>query len=372
MFKQKNKYYTLDKIKKKNARYNIIFGERSNGKTYAVLKEGLHQYGSTGEEMAIIRRWEDDFRGKRGQQMFANLVQNGEVAKATGGEWTDVTYWSGRWYMVRYDTNDKGDTVAVKAEKPFAYAFSLTSMEHDKSTSYPNITTILFDEFMTRGYYIPNEFVIFMNVLSTIIRDRDNVKIYMCGNTVNQYCPYFEEMGLKHIKEMQQGDIDTYTYGDSGLVLAIEFSDSPAKSKPSNVYFAFDNPKLSMITGKGNVWEMDIYPHLPYKYTPADVRYNFFICFDGNTLHCEVISKQSDYFIYIHQKTTPLKDNPHDMVYSTEHSPKPNHTRNLLKPTNPIAKKIAALFAAEKVFYQDNPTGEIVRNYLKWCSTTKL
>ena len=36
----------------------------------------------------------------------------------------------------------------------------------------------------------------FMNVLSTIIRDRENIKIFMLGNTVNKYCPYFDEMGL--------------------------------------------------------------------------------------------------------------------------------------------------------------------------------
>lgn len=39
--KQKLKYYSLDNILKKNCVYNVIFGERSNGKTYAVLKLSL-------------------------------------------------------------------------------------------------------------------------------------------------------------------------------------------------------------------------------------------------------------------------------------------------------------------------------------------
>lgn len=367
MFKKKNQYYSLKRILEKQARYNVIFGERSNGKTYAVLKHAVEEYAKTGGELAIVRRWEDDFKAKRAAQMFQNLVANGEIGKATGGEWTEVFYWSGRWYMARYEENEKGDRVLVKSDKPFAYAFSLTAMEHDKSTSYPHVTTVLFDEFMTRGYYIPNEFIVFMNVLSTIIRDRDNVKIFMCGNTVNQYCPYFEEMGLKHIKEMKQGDIDVYSYGTSGLVVAVEFSDSPAKSKPSNIYFAFDNPKLAMITGKGQVWEMEIYPHLPHKYKPKDVLYTFFICFDGSTLQCEIIQIDSDVFVYIHVKTTPLKDDPTDIIYTTEHSPKPNYSRNLLKPKTGAERRIASFFATDKIFYQDNPTGEIVRNYLNWC-----
>ena len=35
--KQEQKYYSLDNILKKNCVYNVIFGERSNGKTYSVL-----------------------------------------------------------------------------------------------------------------------------------------------------------------------------------------------------------------------------------------------------------------------------------------------------------------------------------------------
>ena len=34
----KSKYYSLNNILKKDAQYNIIFGQRSNGKTYAVKK----------------------------------------------------------------------------------------------------------------------------------------------------------------------------------------------------------------------------------------------------------------------------------------------------------------------------------------------
>src|SRR5699024_5250425 len=123
-------------------------------------------------------------------------------------------------------------------------------VEHDKSTAYPKVKTIFFDEFLTRQYYLPDEFVTFMNVVSTIVRQRDDVIIFMCGNTVNQYCPYFTEMGLTHVKEMNKGVIEVYKYGESRLKVAVEYADSISKSgKPSDVYFAFDNPNLQMITG---------------------------------------------------------------------------------------------------------------------------
>ena len=72
------KYYSLTNILKKNCRYNMIFGERSNGKTYSVLDYAVQKYFKTGKQLAVIRRWREDFRGKRGAAYFDNLVYNGE------------------------------------------------------------------------------------------------------------------------------------------------------------------------------------------------------------------------------------------------------------------------------------------------------
>ena len=50
------KYYSLDRILSKEACYNIIFGERSNGKTYSVLKYSIKHYFETRGQFAIVRR----------------------------------------------------------------------------------------------------------------------------------------------------------------------------------------------------------------------------------------------------------------------------------------------------------------------------
>lgn len=357
----KERYYSLKNILAKNAQYNMIFGERSNGKTYAVLKYALKRYVKTGEQLAIVRRWQDDYTGKRGATLFDALVNNNEISKMTGGEWTGIYYWGSRWYLCKYEEGKR-----VQAETPFAYGFSISAMEHDKSTAYPNITTVCFDEFLTRTMYLPDEFVLFMNVLSTIIRDRVNVKIFMLGNTVNKYCPYFGEMGLTHIKQMQPGDIDVYRYGKSGLCVAVEYAAPSERGKDSDLYFAFDNPKLSMITG--GAWEIDIYPHCPLKYKPSDVLFTYFIQFSGDVLQCEIVQTEESCFTFIHRKTTPLKDFDSDIIYSPDFSPRPNYKRKITRPVTPLEKRIAAHYQTDKVFYQDNEVGEIVRNYLLWCN----
>lgn len=365
------KYYNLNKIKRKGAQYNVIYGKRSNGKTYAALEEGLKQYHEHGYEMAYIRRWDDDLRGRNGQTIFKPLEENGLIEKYTGGEWTDVFYQGRTWYFCRYDA----DGNRIKDTFPFCYAFALNTMEHTKSTSYPKVHTIIFDEFLSRSSYLPDEFVIFMNVLSTIVRNRANITIYMLGNSVNKYCPYFEEMGLKNVKDQKQGTIDVYRYGESDLKVAVEYTAShEGSTRAGDTLFAFNNPKLQMITGGD--WEIDIYPHLPYYYKPKNVIFNYFIKWDGEILHCEIIcggyteegkEVKNIYYTYIHRKTTDIKDEERDIIYSPDPSPHPNHYTRLSKPIDKRSQKIWDFFKKDKVFFQTNEVGEVVRNYLVFC-----
>lgn len=360
----KEKYYTLDNILSHNADYNVIYGERSNGKTTAVLKYSLLDHIKSGykNQLAIIRRWEEDFKGKNGKQMFESIVNLGWVEEFTKGKYNSIYYYSQRWFLCKYD---EFGNKTLQAEEPFALGFSITSEEHYKSTSYPNVVNILFDEFITRQYYLPEEFIKFQNLLSTIIRLRTNVKIFMCGNTINRFCPYFAEMGLNGVKKQEKGTIDLYTYGESTLRVAVEFSDFPSKKKASNKYFAFGNPKLQMITNGG--WEIDIYPHLPKKYRPKDILYQFFISFDTELLHGNIICVDDVTFLYIHRKTTPIREDTEWLVYQQTPDYRRNYRTNILRPYSKVDRYIYNLIDTKKIFYQDNEVGEIMNNYFKWC-----
>ena len=365
--KKKRKYYSLDKIKTYDAHYNLIFGERSNGKTYAVLNEILQNYHDHKKQGAYIRRWDEDITAKRMSVLLDGHVKNNTVASIFKDEgWTDTFYYSGKFYLCRYE-----DEKRIVDKNPFCFCFSLSAMEHDKSTSYPDITTICFDEMLTRSMYLNNEYILLMNVLSTIIRDRNDVKIYLLGNTVNKYCPYFDEFGLKHINRMKPGDIDLYEYGDTGLRMAVEYADSPSKEgKPSDVYFAFDNPSLKMITNGS--WETALYPHLMMKYKPDDVIFDFFICFQEAIMHCEVVATEDSKFIFVHEKTSEIKHPDDDLIFSFDDSPKPNHRRNITKPFDKTGRILLDLFVNGLVYYQNNDVGEVVRNYLLACRNDSI
>lgn len=362
----KKKYYNLKKILSFNADYNLIIGERSNGKTYGVLKHCIEEYIKNKNRFVYIRRWKEDIIGKRGDVIFTSLIQNGEISKLTNGEYTNAILQGGKFYFANYDDKLKK---FIPSSNYFCHLVSLSDMEHDKSLSFSGVTNIIFDEFLTRRYYLKDEFMLFMNVLSTIIRDRKDVKIFMLGNTVNKYCPYFTELGI-NIDDLKQGNVDLYHYGDSELTLAIEYCDDGQKTKKeSNKYFAFNNPRLNMI--KSGAWELDIYPHLPpeYKIKDKEIIFSFYVLFVDKIIQGDIIQRENDIFLFFHYKTTEIKDTKNSLIYSLYNTVNINYRRNLLKGMGKMENKINLLFAMNKVFYQSNEIGEIIHNYnLQACN----
>lgn len=358
----KQKFYSTKEIDKHNATYNVIFGERSNGKTFALLKKSLENFFNGKGQFAYVRRWKEDIVGRRASELFSGINAEGVIKDITNGQYEAIHYFAGKFYACTYASDGK----AIYSDSDIVgYAFALSNVEHDKSTSYPNVTSIVFDEFLTNRLYLNDEFVIFMNVVSTIARRRTDVKIYMLGNTVNKYCPYFLEMGLSNITAQEQGAIDIYEFGEkAALKVAVEYcsSTNTVKAK-ANKYFAFDNPKLEMITG--GAWELSIYPHLPMKYRPKDILLTYFIKFSEQVFQCEVINIDDIAFTFIHAKTTPIKNPDDHIIYDLEHNPKLNYSRSIYKPQRTVNKRILYFYKHDLVFFANNSIGDAVNNYLK-------
>ena len=365
-----NGYYSIKELVKAypQAHYYLVIGERSNGKTYSSLDYAIERHEKNGEQFAYIRRMSEDIRRKYMNELFSALEDNSRISELTKGKWDRIIFMNGAFYLAKQD--EKGEI--QKEQTPVGYTFALNAMEHHKSISYPKITTCIFDEFISRIGYLPNEFLLFSNTLSTIIRLRDNVRIFMLANTVNKFCPYFSEMGLSHIQEQKQGTVDEYVYGQSDLRVVVEYcSVSRKKGKPSDVYFAFDNPELQMITS--GAWEIGVYPHLSEGYKNKDVAFRFFIEFNDKTLNCAiVVDEKRGMFLHIFPKSNAIKIPDSDLVYTATPKERWNYKMALTKQTDEISRKIMLFFRENRVYYADNETGEIVRNYLMWSDSYSI
>ena len=360
-------WYRLNAILKRKCRYNLIMGRKSNGKTYAVLEYIMKAYIEKGRRAFYIRRWGEDLAKK----LIGDLFKKGklyDLLKKT--EWDCVDFFSGGFYMAKYDERGK----IIRDTEPFCYTAALNNSEHISGTRFDsaNIYTIFFDEFLTRSFYLVNEFTLFQHMISDIVREYDIATIFMVGNTVDWSCPYFREMNIFKAETMQLGEIRVYDLGQ-GTTIAIEYADGTGLHLNSNVYFAgFDNPAAKMIT-RGS-WEIPMYPHLPNDYQKHVNVGNVFIKYQDKVVHGDLFKYKGAPAVYFHDKTTVIRlQKNRDLVLGDdiqEYFPQIEH--DLLNPQTRYGKLILNCIRAGRVFYQDNYIGEYVNNYLKYCHQLSL
>lgn len=358
-------YYDRTAIDATEAPYRLIIGQRSNGKTYSVLKTIIEQYLTEGKRSAYIRRYAEEIMPKNCQLLFSqpSLIQM--IIDLSGGEYNGTFYRANCFYFAFYDedgTKQRQDPI------PFCITRAINTWETTKGQDAGELHLICFDEFMTRTGYLTDEFVKFCNLLSSLIRDRKNVVIYMLANSVNKYCPYFKEMGLQDVDKMEQGEIRVYTYSSSDLTVAVEYcAQVEATKKTGSKYFAFENAQLAMITS--GAWEVKLYPRCPYPLYPDDTWKVFYIKFGDQLIRGDIIrprGKQNhrDMFIFFHRQTKDIEIGDKDILYSNEFMTSRYHVRFIKDCPTELHKIIKELILKNSMCFSDNEVGEICRNWL--------
>lgn len=362
LYNEGMKYYTCERINKYNSPYYMIIGGRSDGKTTALLIQAIKNYCRCGERSVYLRRWGDDFKRGRAKMLFESDILRETVkteGKAAG--FVGIAYYQWGWYMQRErevkHKDGTAETVYEKEEKPFCLAYTLNSMEHDKSSTPENITTVIFDEAISRQNYLPGEVSIFYNVISTIVRNDAKAKIYLIGNTVSKFCPYFAEFGCNFAPKMKPGEIRQ----NEEKSVTIERTEDPGP-RESDRYFNFKDKTLSMITG--GKWEIAQYPHINIKWTKDEKLFDCFLLCEGQRLHGEVINKKGNTFIFWYPKNDEFKKPDEDMIYSDMPDYRRNWFSSMIKGHDDRSKLVSTLLTQGKVFYATDDTGELLRHFI--------
>lgn len=360
------KYWSSERIDSVNARYNIVVGERSNGKTTNILEKILKNYIDKGEKGAILRRYEMEIAGHRGASIWNAITARGLVSEWTDGEWEFVEYRSRAYYLARYKEN--GEKVVSK--EAFCHIFALSQAMRDKSNSYPNVTTILFDEFMTRGEYLKDEFFLFQNMISTIVREKADAKIYMLGNTVTIYCPYFDDMGLDSIREIEPGTIRSYSMVNPQTgetienAIAVERTPTTEDGKDSDIFFGFKTLNANMIVSGD--WDFDYYPKMQFDYSKKkDVRLTAYLEYKGDLFRLRVIKRGINRTLFVEEIPYDTEIGERDVFYQLKSSPSTYH---FIDPSanygDRYTKVISSFIARDELSYGSTLAGEALKHYI--------
>ena len=161
----------------------------------------------------------DEFLKKRSQFLYLRRYDNElkEIFEKTKGQ---------KDFFNDIKKLDKYKEVELKAEnrkfycngEVFGYAKRFTEAQDLKSSVYENVKTIIIDEYPIEDrrhkHYLANEGMVLLGIIDSVARNRNDVKIIILGNAVNdlEFTPLFSFFNLslpynKEVKLFHDGTI---------------------------------------------------------------------------------------------------------------------------------------------------------------------
>lgn len=347
----KNGYYTLKDIDKFKCQWNFIYGERAPGKSFAVKRRGLEHAIETGKPViGIIRRNDTDIKSVEVEGYWLDRDIN-VVEEVTAGEWSFISYYRGYMWLARTEEQSNGRLKVIRGQA-IGEVFAVSTAKHKKSTGHPWIDYIIYEEVITDEKYLPNEPARLQQLISTICRKDDNVRIYLIGNTLSRVCPYFAEWNLKNIRKQKIGTIDRYDHTDTeGNIIHMAVEYCPPSPHKSKLFFGRAAKSI-----QGGAWQTGEYPHLPGELSDYEECYTLtYISIDKFMFNVKLLCHINDGYLitYIY----PAKRTG-ERVISSAFSTNFMQTPQIKPDIYPAELEIAKCFLDNKVCYCDNQAAQ--------------
>ena len=164
-------YYNYYRIISYNALLNMLIGPRGIGKTFGSVEFVTDQFIKKKDQFVYLRRYKTEL-SKSLKTFFSSVIKEDKFPN--------------------HKLETKGWNLMID-EEIAGYGLTLSTAQQLKSSNFPNVKTIIFDEFLIepgQGHYIKNEVFAFLGLIETIARTR-NIRVLMLGNSVSEINPYF-------------------------------------------------------------------------------------------------------------------------------------------------------------------------------------
>ena len=192
-------FWNLRRTLTHNALFYIILGNRGGGKSFGAKWYAIDRFIKNGEQFGYIRRYKEDLTNSM-KQFFKDIEY----------KYPD--------YEFKVDKNNfyirikSGKEGGWKESDIAGYGFILSTANNKKSIAYPNITTLIFDEFLLEKgnqRYLTNEPMALLNLYETVARPGTNhprVILLMLANAISITNPYFLYWDLKMPDKKDKND----------------------------------------------------------------------------------------------------------------------------------------------------------------------
>ncbi len=214
------KYYDIRPIRSKNCDFNFIVSGRGPGKTTAAVNMLLEEWFERGKQFVRIGRYDWEV-SKTLMAAWFNSVNYSTIHEYTGNNSDYIKFHNGEFRL-----HESADLYQV-----MGYLITLNNQDVFKSVSYDDVTNVVFDEFamLSPRDYMVGETAAYMSALSTIVRNRQDVKAWFIGNTLDKHNPYFDMFGVDIDRiGLEPGQIRTFKcsgFGGLGATIALEYAE---------------------------------------------------------------------------------------------------------------------------------------------------
>ena len=336
-------------------KWYILTSERSVGKTTNVLLIGMVMHKLYGTITQLIRHHID--KASYYETLFNTIVayNKGQYIKAlTDGKYNTVKYhWKNFYYAI---TDEKGKI--IKSEKPFCV--SLAADECYSLCSFyeaPKGDWIILDECFNETNR-PEEFVHFVHLHKTIVRERMSDKIILLGNNLDINNIWYRQLMIHNeVRKMEKGQ-SRIVYTSEGMPIYVHFMENRAPEKRrifNKAHYGWNNPQLNAITGNGN-WNVRMYPQTCRLEEREQIQRGIFFSYhDDLYLEGAFIKSRSGVYFEIHPtKRYTAVDG--DLLFTLDFVEEPNQ---MVFGFDKLSKKLMKMIDMKRVVFSDNETGDL-------------
>lgn len=214
----------------------VIQGMRSNGKTYGVLEYCIRDYKDHGRRFIYTRRLAESITKKNIAELLDPFMVNPYVKtpliEELWGEGAKIRYNVGKFEVIKPDDPDFEKEIIGYVE-----SLSTTGTWKSKYSDAQNIYNFILDEFLPlkSERALPEEINSFEQATSSVFRSHaENCKVFLIGNTVSVYSPYFTNFGINTFSMNQQGKIYNIELpNEVGEPTKVAFQWTPSNTKIS-------------------------------------------------------------------------------------------------------------------------------------------
>lgn len=235
-------YYNPQPLESYNSLFNFSIGERGKGKTYYYAKKRPIE--------RFLKNRIDIGGGKTQGEQFIYLRRHKNELKTLNTFFDDI-----RHEYPEHVLEVKNRVFYCDGEV-MGYAIQLSTASMLKSTAYPFVQSIVYDEFiLEKGYirYMDNEVNVFLNFYETVARLRPNVKAFFIGNAISLVNPYFVYWDIMPKKKERFTRVQKSIRKKSGrnlILVEIMQDDREDNSRESYRDFKEDTDFAEIIAGR--------------------------------------------------------------------------------------------------------------------------